>query len=219
MNGGRYPVTGAGSPALTSCSWPKMCSWTLSCCLALQHLAVQASLLCIFHLLLLPALSEEQLHIPAASVLLARSLFACGISTLLQTTLGSRLPLVQIPSFEYLVPALVLSSHLSLGVSEDGNGMAVATVCPEPHCTIMESRATSLQEVLLPFAIVCIVCSIVHHFHVSWDLPDLATAQLSWVNSTLRAPWLQLPYAGGVAGLGAAVTSWQCHLSPLLCCR
>ncbi|XP_046799663.1 solute carrier family 23 member 3 isoform X2 [Gallus gallus] len=196
MNGGRHPVTGAGSPALTSCSWPKMCSWTLSCCLALQHLAVQASLLCIFHLLLLPALSEEQLHIPAASVLLARSLFACGISTLLQTTLGSRLPLVQIPSFEYLVPALVLSSHLSLGVSEDGNGMAVATVCPEPHCTIMESRATSLQEVLLPFAIVCIVCSIVHHFHVSWDLPDLATAQLSWVNSTLRAPWLQLPYAG-----------------------
>eukprot|EP00076_Gallus_gallus_P023675 XP_015145566.1 solute carrier family 23 member 3 isoform X2 [Gallus gallus] len=298
MNGGRHPVTGAGSPALTSCSWPKMCSWTLSCCLALQHLAVQASLLCIFHLLLLPALSEEQLHIPAASVLLARSLFACGISTLLQTTLGSRLPLVQIPSFEYLVPALVLSSHLSLGVSEDGNGMAVATVCPEPHCTIMESRATSLQEVsgavlisglvqlvlgalgvcgwavqrcgpmvlapslsiiglsaykeaaffcsanwgvalllmlltitfsqhlgscrlpfcawpyapgvsvepsvptlrtlsvLLPFAIVCIVCSIVHHFHVSWDLPDLATAQLSWVNSTLHAPWLQLPYAG-----------------------
>ncbi|POI25406.1 hypothetical protein CIB84_010845, partial [Bambusicola thoracicus] len=230
----------------------------LSCCLALQHLAVQASLLCIFHLLLLPALSEEQLHIPAASVLLARSLFACGISTWLQTTLGSRLPLVQIPSFEYLVPALVLSSHLSLGVSEDRNGMAVATVCPEPHCTITESRATSLQEVsgavlisglvqlalgalgvcgwavqrcgpmvlapslsiiglsaykeaaffcsanwgvallyvLLPFAIVCIICSIVHHFHVSWDLSDLATAQLSWVNSTLRAPWLQLPYAG-----------------------
>uniref|UniRef100_A0A8C2TLZ7 Solute carrier family 23 member 3 n=1 Tax=Coturnix japonica TaxID=93934 RepID=A0A8C2TLZ7_COTJA len=298
MNGGRHPVTGAGSPALTSCSWPKMCSWMLSCCLALQHLAVQASLLCIFHLLLLPALSEEQLHAPAASVLLARSLFACGISTLLQTTLGSRLPLVQIPSFEYLVPALVLSSHLSLGVSEDENGMAVATMCPEPHCTITESRAASLQEVsgavlisglvqlvlgavgvcgwavqrcgpmvlapslsiiglsaykeaaffcsanwgvalllmlftitfsqhlgscrlpfcawpyvpgvsmepsvptlrtlsvLLPFAIVCTICSIIHHFHVSWDLPDLATAQLSWVNSTLHTPWLQLPYAG-----------------------
>ncbi|XP_021254340.1 solute carrier family 23 member 3 isoform X2 [Numida meleagris] len=147
MNGGRHPVTGAGSPALTSCSWLKMCSWMLCCCLALQHLAVQASLLCIFHLLLLPALSEELLQTPAASVLLARSLFACGISTVLQTTLGSRMPLVQIPSFEYLVPALVLSSHVSLGVGADGNGMTMVTVCPEPHCTITESRAASLQEV------------------------------------------------------------------------
>ncbi|NXJ09050.1 S23A3 protein, partial [Odontophorus gujanensis] len=81
------------------------------------------------------------------SVLLARSFFACGISTLLQTTLGSRLPLVQILSFEYLVPALVLSFHLSLGASADGNGMAVATVCPEPHCTVTESRAALLREV------------------------------------------------------------------------
>ncbi|NXD06122.1 S23A3 protein, partial [Nothocercus nigrocapillus] len=57
--------------------------------------------------------------------LLARSLFACGISTILQTCLGSRLPLVQIPSFEYLVPAMVLSSHLSLAASRDRNGEAL----------------------------------------------------------------------------------------------
>ncbi|XP_065606749.1 uncharacterized protein LOC136057783 isoform X4 [Cyrtonyx montezumae] len=150
MNGGHHPVTGAGSPALTSCSWMKMCSWMLSCCLALQHLAVQASLLCVFHLLLLPAVSEEQLHTPSVSVLLARSFFACGISTLLQTSLGSRMPLVQILSFEYLVPALVLSSHLHLGSSADGNGMAVATVCPEPHCTVTESRAALFREVGAP---------------------------------------------------------------------
>lgn len=55
-----------------------------------QHLAVQASLLCIFHLLLLPTLPEEPPHTQATSELLARSLFACGISTVLQTTLGSR---------------------------------------------------------------------------------------------------------------------------------
>ncbi|XP_065606751.1 non-homologous end-joining factor 1-like isoform X6 [Cyrtonyx montezumae] len=150
MNGGHHPVTGAGSPALTSCSWMKMCSWMLSCCLALQHLAVQASLLCVFHLLLLPAVSEEQLHTPSVSVLLARSFFACGISTLLQTSLGSRMPLVQILSFEYLVPALVLSSHLHLGSSADGNGMAVATVCPEPHCTVTESRAALFREAHAP---------------------------------------------------------------------
>ncbi|XP_065606752.1 solute carrier family 23 member 3-like isoform X7 [Cyrtonyx montezumae] len=51
-------------------------------------------------------------------------------------------------------------------------------------------------SVLLPFAVVCTVCSILSHLHLSWDLPDLATAQLSWVNSTHHAPWLQMPYAG-----------------------
>ncbi|KFQ21556.1 Solute carrier family 23 member 3, partial [Merops nubicus] len=81
------------------------------------------------------------------SELLARSLFACGLSTVLQTTLGSRLPLVQIPSFEYLVPAVVLSSHLSLGASTDGNGTAVASACPAPHCTATGKWAASLREV------------------------------------------------------------------------
>ncbi|NXO50597.1 S23A3 protein, partial [Aramus guarauna] len=81
------------------------------------------------------------------SELLARSLFACGISTVLQTTLGSRLPLVQIPSFEYLVPAMVLSSHLSLGASMDRNGTAMASTCPAPHCAVAGSRTASLREV------------------------------------------------------------------------
>ncbi|KFO08529.1 Solute carrier family 23 member 3, partial [Balearica regulorum gibbericeps] len=89
------------------------------------------------------------------SELLARSLFACGISTVLQTTLGSRLPLVQIPSFEYLVPAMVLSSHLSLGASMDRNasfrnslaGTAVASTCPMPHCAVAGSWTASLREV------------------------------------------------------------------------
>ncbi|NXX77514.1 S23A3 protein, partial [Urocolius indicus] len=81
------------------------------------------------------------------SELLARSLFACGISTLLQTTLGSRLPLVHIPSFEYLVAATVLNSHSSLGVSTERNGTAMASACPAPHCTAAGSRAASLQEV------------------------------------------------------------------------
>ncbi|NWV06044.1 S23A3 protein, partial [Ptilonorhynchus violaceus] len=79
--------------------------------------------------------------------LLARSLFACGISTVLQTTLGSRLPLVQIPSFEYLVPAMVLSSHLSPGSSTERNGTAKASTCPAPHCTVRGSSAALLQEV------------------------------------------------------------------------
>ncbi|XP_074949317.1 solute carrier family 23 member 3 isoform X2 [Phalacrocorax aristotelis] len=196
MNGGHRRVPGARSPVLTSCSLQKMCSWMLSCCLALQHLAVQASLLCIFYLLLLPTLPEELPHTQATSELLARSLFACGISTVLQTTLGSRLPLVQIPSFEYLVPAMVLSSHLSLGASIDRNGTVVASACPAPHCPVTGSRAALLQEVLLPFAAVCIVCAILSHLHMPWKSLDLAMAQLSWANSTFHAPWLRIPYTG-----------------------
>ncbi|NWT28115.1 S23A3 protein, partial [Cardinalis cardinalis] len=84
------------------------------------------------------------------SKLLARSLFACGISTVLQTTLGSRLPLVQIPSFEYLVPAMVLSSHLTLLTPEctcNVSDTAMASTCLVPHCRDTGSWADSLQEV------------------------------------------------------------------------
>ncbi|XP_037999113.1 solute carrier family 23 member 3 isoform X4 [Motacilla alba alba] len=147
MNGGRGRAPGAGSPMLPSCCSQKMCSWMMSCCLALQHLAVQTSLLCIFHLLLLPTLPQEPPHAQTTSKLLARSLFVCGISTVLQTTLGSRLPLVQIPSFEYLVPAMVLSSHLCPGASTDRNGTAMASTCLVPHYRDTGSWADSLQEV------------------------------------------------------------------------
>ncbi|NXD78747.1 S23A3 protein, partial [Halcyon senegalensis] len=84
------------------------------------------------------------------SKLLARSLFACGVSTVLQTTLGSRLPLVQIPSFEYLVPAMVLSSHLTLLTPEcacNTSGTTTASACPAPHCTATGNWAASLREV------------------------------------------------------------------------
>lgn len=36
MNGGYCGAPGARSPVLSSCSPQKMCSWMLSCCLALQ---------------------------------------------------------------------------------------------------------------------------------------------------------------------------------------
>ncbi|NWS66632.1 S23A3 protein, partial [Crotophaga sulcirostris] len=232
------------------------------------------------------------------SELLACSLFACGISTVLQTTLGSRLPLVQIPSFEYLVPAMVLSSHLSLGARTERNGTAVGSACLAPHCAIAGSWPASLQEVsgavlvaglvqlvlgmsglcgwaaqhcgpmvlapslsiiglsaykeaaffcstnwgvalllillavsfsqylgscrlpfcawsqaqrgsgelsvptlrtfsvLFPSACVCIVCAILSHLHIPWESLDLATAKLSWANSTFHAPWLRIPYTG-----------------------
>lgn len=36
MNGGHGRAPGAGSSMLTSCSSQKICSWMVSCCLALQ---------------------------------------------------------------------------------------------------------------------------------------------------------------------------------------
>lgn len=36
MNGGHCRVSGARSPVLAFCFLQKMCSWMLSCCLALQ---------------------------------------------------------------------------------------------------------------------------------------------------------------------------------------
>nr|XP_009674519.1 PREDICTED: solute carrier family 23 member 3 [Struthio camelus australis] len=317
MNGGCRRAPGAGSPALASCSLQKMHSCVLSCCLALQHLAVQASLLCIFHLLLLPTLPEEQAQAQATDELLARSLFACGISTVLQTCLGSRLPLVQIPSFEYLVPAMVLSSHLSLSDSTDRNGTAVASACPALRCDVVGSRTSSLREVsgaivfsglvqlvlgvsgacgwtarrcgpmvlapslsivglsaykeaaffcsanwgvalllvlltvtfsqhlgscrlpccvwpfaqggsaetsvptlrtfsvLLPFTSVCIICAVLSHLRVPWDSLELATEQLPWANSTVRSPWLRIPYPGG-DGQSCVVLGMSPRLAGLL---
>ncbi|NXG27888.1 S23A3 protein, partial [Dromaius novaehollandiae] len=228
------------------------------------------------------------------SELLARSLFACGISTILQTCMGSRLPLVQIPSFEYLVPAMMLSSHLSLSASTDRNGEALgcshrvlppvyhafllqvsgAVVvsglvqlvlgvsgacgwtarrcgpmvlapslsivglsaykevaffcsanwgvalllvllaitfsqhlgsCRLPCCAWLCARGGYVEpsvptlrtfSVLLPFTGICIMCAILSHLRIPWDSLELATERLPWANSTVRSPWLRIPYPG-----------------------
>lgn len=104
--------------------WASQCGpppWGLSCLLALQHILVLASLLWASHLLLLPSLPPGELSYSPAQ-LLASSLFSCGVSTTLQVWIGSRLPLVQAPSLEFLVPALVLTSQkLPLAIQTPGN--------------------------------------------------------------------------------------------------
>ncbi|XP_023786920.1 solute carrier family 23 member 3 isoform X3 [Cyanistes caeruleus] len=237
MNGGHGRAPGAGSPMLTSCSSQKICSWLLSCCLALQHLAVQTSLLCIFHLLLLPTLPQEPPRAQNTSKLLARSLFACGISTVLQTTLGSRMPLVQIPSFEYLVPAMVLSSHLSSSASTDRNGTAMASTCLVPHCRDTRSWAESLQEAhvpcrhllptsaFLPPALLCLAPCLggLHRVFSSYPAHILGTAPICWCLHCLCHPQL-LPHSLGITGCdhGTAVLGQQhlqCPLDPHPLCR
>ncbi|KAM6178405.1 LOW QUALITY PROTEIN: solute carrier family 23 member 3 [Rhynchocyon petersi] len=140
------------SPSWASLGGPP--PWGLSCLLALQHIVVLASLLCVSHLLLLRSLPPGGLSYSPAQ-LLASSLFSSGVSTVLQTWMGTRLPLVQAPSFEFLIPALVLTSQkLPVTIQTAGNCEHKARVaslmlhlCVGPGCHDLELRNTSLREV------------------------------------------------------------------------
>ncbi|XP_007188011.2 solute carrier family 23 member 3 [Balaenoptera acutorostrata] len=134
----------------SSHSWTSLCGsppWGLSCLLALQHILVLASLLCASHLLLLQSLPAGGLSSSPAQ-LLASSLFSCGVSTALQTWMGSRLPLIQAPSLEFLIPGLVLTSQkLPLTTRTPGNSSLVLRLCGGPGCHGLELWNTSLREV------------------------------------------------------------------------
>uniref|UniRef100_F6T7M8 Solute carrier family 23 member 3 n=1 Tax=Callithrix jacchus TaxID=9483 RepID=F6T7M8_CALJA len=139
-------------------SWDPLCGslpWSLSCLLALQHVLVVASLLCVSHLLLLYNLPPGGLSY-SPSQLLASSFFSCGVSTILQTWMGSRLPLVQAPSLEFLIPALMLTSQkLPLAIQTPGNcehrararASLMLHLCRGPSCHGLGHWNTSLQEV------------------------------------------------------------------------
>nr|XP_045723295.1 solute carrier family 23 member 3 isoform X1 [Mirounga angustirostris] len=130
--------------------WASQCGpppWSLSCLLALQHILVLASLLCASHLLLLQSLPPGELSYSPAQ-LLASSLFSCGVSTTLQIWIGSRLPLVQAPSLQFLDPALVLTSQkLPLATQTPGNSSLVLRLCGGPGCHGLGLWNTSLREV------------------------------------------------------------------------
>ncbi|XP_010897633.2 solute carrier family 23 member 3 [Esox lucius] len=76
--------------------------------LALQHVFVQCSLLVL-------VLGVLQPHLPSGDGdeerFLSSMLFYSSLSTLLQSCLGTCLPVVQVPSLEGLVPALVLAAQ------------------------------------------------------------------------------------------------------------
>ncbi|XP_036029577.1 solute carrier family 23 member 3 isoform X1 [Onychomys torridus] len=136
-------------PALQNPS-PSRCgpsTWGLSCLLALQHFLVLASLLCASHLLLFHSLPPGGLSYSPAQ-LLASSFFSCGVSTVLQTCMGSRLPLVQAPSLEFLIPALVLTNQkLPLATKTPGNVSLSLRLCSLTSCRGLELWNTPLREV------------------------------------------------------------------------
>ncbi|XP_076787757.1 solute carrier family 23 member 3 isoform X2 [Arvicanthis niloticus] len=135
----------------SSRSWASRCgpsTWGLSCFLAVQHFLVLTSLLWASHLLLLHGLPPGGLSYPPAQ-LLASSFFSCGMSTVLQTWMGSRLPLIQAPSLEFLIPALVLTNQkLPLKTKTPGNASLSLHLCSLTRsCHGLELWNTSLREV------------------------------------------------------------------------
>ncbi|XP_054826612.1 solute carrier family 23 member 3 [Eublepharis macularius] len=127
---------------------PRFPPWPLSCLLALQHLLVQASFLCIFHLLFLATLPPSELDgFQCWNELLARNFFACGISTALQCGLGTGLPLVQAPSFEFLIPAMVLTQHTSPIHQLKENSTEAPNEYSGPNCENTRNWDWSLREI------------------------------------------------------------------------
>nr|XP_033803245.1 solute carrier family 23 member 3 [Geotrypetes seraphini]XP_033803246.1 solute carrier family 23 member 3 [Geotrypetes seraphini] len=120
--------TASRSPCVSSYPVDKQPPWSLTSFFVLQHLLVLASLLCVCHILLLQNLPQEN---EKSNRLLATSLFTCGISTALQTTLGSRLPLVQAPSFQFLIPVVILSRQPLALDRTHRNGGAGSLGCSE----------------------------------------------------------------------------------------
>ncbi|XP_074154812.1 solute carrier family 23 member 3 [Sminthopsis crassicaudata] len=142
------PSLAPQSPSSQSCD--SLCgtpSWALSWLLAAQHILVLASLLCVSHLLLLCSLPPGALSYPP-SQLLASSFFSCGLSTAMQTWMGSRLPLVQAPSFEFLIPALALTSQKPYQATwAPANNSDAPSPCVGTGCLPLGSWDESLREV------------------------------------------------------------------------
>ncbi|XP_053257862.1 solute carrier family 23 member 3 isoform X1 [Podarcis raffonei] len=127
---------------------PKFPPWPLICLLALQHLLVQVSFLCIFHFFFIATLPGKMLNgTPCWNELLACNLFACGIATAFQCGLGTRLPLVQAPSFEFLIPAMIQTQHVAPILQSNGNSTEAPDICSGPDCENSRNWDQLLHEV------------------------------------------------------------------------
>ncbi|XP_058644085.1 solute carrier family 23 member 3 isoform X2 [Onychostoma macrolepis] len=94
-------------------------SLLLNIALALQHVLVLSSLCALVVDTLIQEVDKERI--------VAYVLFCSGISTLLQSWIGSRLPLILAPSLDFLIPALTLLS------AQSGTAVACRGQCTEPE--------------------------------------------------------------------------------------
>ncbi|KAG1945560.1 solute carrier family [Pimephales promelas] len=120
-------------------------SLLLNIALALQHVLVLSSLCALVVSALIQDVDKERI--------VAHVLFYSGVATLLQSWIGSRLPLIQAPSLDFLIPALVLLS------TQSGTPMACRGQCIEaeepvaPAHPIRELRGMTLVAGIVQFAV------------------------------------------------------------------
>ncbi|XP_042192336.1 solute carrier family 23 member 3 isoform X2 [Callorhinchus milii] len=124
--------------------------WTLSVLFAVQHLLVQASLLQSVHYLLLDSAPSAQ-HSPQHGYqLMPSSLFSSGLATLAQASVGTRLPLVQAPTFEYLIPSMIFITQ-STGINGSNHnadvGPCEAGRCPDQEAEVRDRWRHGLSQV------------------------------------------------------------------------
>ncbi|XP_036396679.1 solute carrier family 23 member 3 [Megalops cyprinoides] len=123
----------------------------LNLCLALQQVLVQSSLL-----VLVLAFLQQQLWVQEGEreKLLASGFFYSSISTLLQSWLGTCLPLVQAPSLEFMIPALVLTSQRH----QHGSTLACRGQCEEKEESLTQTDLVrELQGMVLITGLVQLV--------------------------------------------------------------
>ncbi|XP_026128080.1 solute carrier family 23 member 3 [Carassius auratus] len=94
-------------------------SLMLNIALALQHVLVLSSLCALVVETLIQEVDKDRI--------VAYVFFNSGISTLLQSWIGSRLPLILAPSLDFLIPALALLS------AQSGTAVACRGQCTEPE--------------------------------------------------------------------------------------
>uniref|UniRef100_A0A8C1BZE8 Solute carrier family 23 member 3 n=1 Tax=Cyprinus carpio carpio TaxID=630221 RepID=A0A8C1BZE8_CYPCA len=94
-------------------------SLLLNIALALQHVLVLSSLCALVVETLIQEVDKDRI--------VAYVFFNSGISTLLQSWIGSRLPLILAPSLDFLIPALALLS------AQSGTAVACRGQCTEPE--------------------------------------------------------------------------------------
>ncbi|XP_030065857.1 solute carrier family 23 member 3 isoform X2 [Microcaecilia unicolor] len=167
--------------------------WSLTPLFVLQHLLVLASLLCVCHILLLQNLPQENEN---PNRLLATSLFTCGISTALQTTLGSRLVVVQAPSFQFLIPVVILGRQPLALDKIYRNGVDGPLGYSKLPCNSTGSWNQMIREMLLPISCIWIVHGILNHLGIETESKGLTIGWLTAENSTLPSPWIKVPYPG-----------------------
>ncbi|KAK7168802.1 hypothetical protein R3I93_004949 [Phoxinus phoxinus] len=120
-------------------------SLLLNIALALQHVLVLSSLCALVVSALIQDVDKERI--------VAYVLFYSGIATLLQSWIGSRLPLIQAPSLDFLIPALVLLS------AQSGTPLACRGQCIEgeepvaPAHPLRELRGMTLVTGIVQFAV------------------------------------------------------------------